>query len=61
MVYFNFQTKEEGKALLRTIAQKRSQQEEGEMQVSCFKNLILIYIFEEVVNPWPTVVNLDFM
>ncbi|XP_069697967.1 cell division cycle protein 23 homolog isoform X1 [Periplaneta americana] len=27
------ETKEEGKALLRTIAQKRSQQEEGEMQV----------------------------
>lgn len=31
-----FQTKEEGKALLRTIAQKRSQQEEGEMQVCVF-------------------------
>jgi len=27
------ETKEEGKALLRTIAQKRSQQEEGEMQI----------------------------
>ena len=31
-----FQTKEEGKALLRTIAQKRSQEEEGEMQVCLF-------------------------
>lgn len=30
------QTKEEGKALLRTIAQKRNQQEEGEMQVCLF-------------------------
>jgi len=31
-----FQTKEEGRALLRTTAQKRSQQEEGEMQVCLF-------------------------
>jgi hypothetical protein len=29
------QTKEEGKALLKAIAQKRSHQEEGDMQV-CF-------------------------
>lgn len=28
-----FQTKEEGKALLKTIAQKRGQEDEGEMQV----------------------------
>jgi hypothetical protein len=44
------QTKEEAKALLRTIAQKRSQQEQGEMQVCLFIIIHHMLVYCELLS-----------